>query len=105
MRKQFSTSIVGYNKEEVDRYLEELTKDYEEELRKKKDRMFELAQEARNLKRQNEELTQCIERFTNQEKYISRALIKAEQRAQAIVEEEQQKSGPREEQLKIEKEK
>ena len=35
MRKQFSTSIVGYNKEEVDRYLE-LTKDYEEELRKKK---------------------------------------------------------------------
>ncbi|HHU49504.1 MAG: DivIVA domain-containing protein [Caldicoprobacterales bacterium] len=105
MRKQFSTSIVGYNKEEVDRYLEELTKDYEEELRKKKDRMFELAQEARNLKRQNEELTQCIERFTNQEKYISRALIKAEQRAQAIVEEEQQKIRAEEEQLKIEKEK
>ncbi|HHT65701.1 MAG: DivIVA domain-containing protein [Caldicoprobacterales bacterium] len=105
MKKVFSTSLIGYNKREVDRYLEELTRDYEEELRKKRDRMMELAEEARNLKQQNQEQSERIERFTHQEQYISRALINAEQRAQAIIEEGQLRSQEEIEKLKSEKEK
>ncbi len=104
MKKKFSTCMIGYNKEQVDRYLNELISDYEEELRKKKDRIFELAEETRNLKLKNEELSQSIEQFTHQEKYISRALIVAEQRAQAIVEEGQRKSRAESEQIRLEKE-
>lgn len=105
MKKQFSTGMIGYNKGEVDRYLEELTRDYEEELRKKRDRMMELAEETRNLKQKNQEQKDRIEGFTHQEQYISRALINAEQRAQAIIEEGQLKSQEEIKQLKAEKEK
>jgi DivIVA domain-containing protein len=105
MKKQFSTCMIGYNREEVDRYLNEIIKDYEEELRKKKDRMFELAEENRNLKLKNEELSQDIERIKDKEKYISRALIEAEQRAQVIIEEGQRKSRAELELLTLEKEK
>lgn len=105
MKKQFSTGMIGYNKGEVDRYLEELTRDYEEELRKKRDRMMELAEETRNLKQKNQEQRDRIEGFTHQEQYISRALINAEQRAQAIIEEGQLKSQEEIKQLKAEKEK
>lgn len=105
MKKQFSTGMIGYNKREVDRYLEELTSDYEEELRKKRDRMMELAEETRSLKQQNQEQGERIERLTRQEQSISRVLIDAEQRAQAIIEEGHHKSQEEMEQLQSEKEK
>jgi len=105
MRKSFSSSLIGYNKHEVDLYLEDLVNDYEEELRKKKDRIFELAEEMRKLKQQNDELRCKLAQFSDQEKYISRALIEAEQRAQAIIEEGKRKTQIEFENLQSEKEK
>ena len=105
MKKQFSTGFIGYRKRQVDRRLEDLTRDYEEELGKKKDRMLELAEENHRLRQEVEEQNQRIEKFIEQEKYISRTLIKAEQRAQVIVEEGRMKSLEEIEQLKAEKEK
>lgn len=105
MIKQFSTSVFGYDKKQVDQYLKELVTDYENELTKKKDRLLELANENYSLKQEVEVQNQQIEKFKEQEKYISRALIKAEQRAQAIVEEGQRKSLEEIAQLKAEKEK
>ncbi|HHY83547.1 MAG TPA: DivIVA domain-containing protein [Clostridiales bacterium] len=105
MKKQFSTKLFGYSKDEVDRHLEYITKDYEEELRKKRERLMELAEENRRLKQENQEQKERIERFAEQERYISRALIKAEQRAQAIVEEGQRKAREEYEQINDEKEK
>jgi len=105
MIKQFSTSVFGYDKKQVDEYLEELINDYEGELTKKKDRLLELAEENYRLKQEVEDQNQQIAKFKEQEKYISRALIKAEQRAQAIIEEGHRKSLEEITQLKAEKEK
>jgi colicin import membrane protein len=105
MKKQFSTEFLGYDKKQVDRRIEELTRDYEEELSKKMERLRELAEENRRLKQEAEEKDERIARFIEQEKYISRALIKAEQRAQAIIEEGQRKSLEEVELLRAEKEK
>ncbi len=104
MRKKFSTGLFGYKKREVERYLADVVRDYEEELGKKRDRMMELAEEARSLKLQNQEQSKQIEQFIVQEKYISSVLIKAEERAQAIIEEGKRKSLEEMDRIQAEKE-
>ncbi len=105
MKREFSCRVYGYDKKEVDRYIEDLKKDYEEELARKRDRMLELAEETRKLKLEAQEHKDCLERLSEQEKYVSRALIKAEQRAQSIIEEGRRKSAKEMESLVAEKEK
>ncbi len=92
MKKLFVTKIFGYSKKQVDQYIRDLKKDYEDELYKKKERMTELIEENRRQKLEIEAQKERIERFIDQEKYISRALVKAEQRAQSIVEDGQHKA-------------
>ncbi len=105
MKKEFSCKVYGYDKKEVDRYIEDLKKDYEEELARKRDRMLELAEETRKLKLEAQEQSECLERLSEQEKYVSRALINAEQRAQSIIEEGRRKSAKEMEHMVAEKEK
>ena len=90
MKKQFSTCMIGYNREEVDRYLNEIIKDYEEELRKKKDRMFELAEENRNLKLKTRNSAKILKESKIKKVYFA-CLIEANN-AQVIIEEGQRKS-------------
>mgnify|MGYP001020448765 FL=1 len=92
MKKQFSNGVFGYDKKQVNRCLEELTRDYEEELSKKKDRLMELLEENHQLKQKVKEQNEQICAFTEKEKYISSTLIEAEQRSQAIIEEGRMKS-------------
>lgn len=105
MIKEFSCRVYGYDKKEVERYIEDLKKDYEEELARKRDRMLELAEETRKLKLEAQEQSESIERLSEQEKYVSQALIKAEQRAQSIIEEGRRKSAKEMEHIVAEKEK
>ena len=105
MKKEFSCKVYGYDKKEVDRFIEDLKKDYEEELARKRDRMLELAEETRKLKLEAQEQSENIERLSEQEKYVSQALIKAEQRAQSIIEEGRRKSAKEMEHIVAEKEK
>lgn len=105
MKKEFSSKVYGYDKKEVDRYIEELKKDYEEELARKRDRMLELTEETRKLKLELQEQGERLDRLSEQEKYVSRALIKAEQRAQTIIEDGRKRSAKEMEQMVAEKEK
>ena len=105
MIKQFSNSIFGYNKKEVDCFLEEMKKDYEEELGKKRIRMLELAEETRAMKLEAQEKGEQLARLVEQEKYVSQALIKAEERAQAIIEDGRKNSALELEKMKLEKDK
>ena len=93
MRKKFfGTRILGYNKRQVEQYLVDMRKDYEEELSKKKKRMLELVEENRKMKSQIEEMQAKLTEFADREAYISKALVRAEQKAQAIIEEGRQKA-------------
>jgi cell division initiation protein len=85
MKKRFQTTIFGYKKGQVDVFIDGLYKDYEDELSKKKDRMMELTEENRRLKLQIQDLEQRISGYMEQEAYISKAIIKAEQKAQDIL--------------------
>lgn len=105
MKKQFSNRLMGYNKEQVTRCIQDLKKDYEDELGKKRERMTELSEENRRLKLENEEQSERLARYTEQEKYISRALIKAEQSGQVIIEDSQQRSKEEMIRVRIEKSK
>ena len=83
--KNIRIGLFGYSKKQVldrIRYMEE---DYEGELTKKQDRMFDLIEENRQLKQQIEELKNEIKEHKEQELYISKALVKAEKKAQDIV--------------------
>lgn len=85
MKKRFQTAIFGYKKGQVDAFIDGVYKDYEDELSKKKDRMMELTDENRRLKIHINDLEQKISGYMEQESYISKAIIKAEQKAQAIL--------------------
>lgn len=85
MKKRFNTAIFGYKKGQVDDFIDGLYKDYEDELSKKKDRMMDLTEENRRLKIHIHDLEQKISGYMEQESYISKAIIKAEQKAQDIL--------------------
>ena len=82
MEFQFSGAVLGYHKKEVEEYIEHLTADYEEELTKKKDRLVELSEENRTLRKNLAEMTQALEDFRAREDAIARALLNAEDAAQ-----------------------
>lgn len=103
MKKLFATGLFGYCKKQVDHYLDSMKKDYENELYKKKERMMELSEENRSLKLEIDALAKRVNQLTEQEQYISRALVKAEQRAQSIIEDGQYKADEVLYQLKREK--
>lgn len=105
MKRIFSKKLLGFKKDEVLRYIEDLKKDYEEQLSKKQDRMLELCEDNRRMRAQILEMEEKISLYANQEAYISRALVKAEQKAQSIVEESYRKSADEMHSLEIERNK
>ena len=87
MKRLFKTSLFGYNRKQVNGYVLSLRKDYERELSKKKDRMLELSQENRDLKSKLLEYEERLSDYEEREIFISKALVKAEESAQAIMKE------------------
>ena len=89
--KKFSVSLFGYCKKQVNAYLLSLRKDYEKELSKSKDRLWEVNAENRELKAKLLEYQEKLSRYGEQELYISKALVKAEESAQEILKESYKK--------------
>lgn len=72
-------SIMGkYNAADVDMLLQKVREDYELCLKNQKERIFGLREE-------NRELLVALERYRNNERYISGALTRAEETAQALI--------------------
>lgn len=87
MKRLFRRSLFGYSKKQVNGYLSGLRKDYEEELSKKKDRMLELNEENREMKAKLYQQQEKLDLYEEQEIFISKALVKAEESAQTIMKE------------------
>lgn len=85
MSLDFSKRIYGYDVGEVEKYIESLTSDYEEELTKKKDRLVDLMEQNRKMTSQLEELTKLVESYKQQEDSVGMALIKAEESAKLTI--------------------
>lgn len=87
MKLNIGTSLFGYSKAKVKRYIEDLKKDYEKELYKKQQRMLELSENNHKMNKRIEELEKQLVTYRQREAYISNAIVQAEQKAEAIVKE------------------
>lgn len=105
MKKKFRVSLFGYCKKQVNMYMLNLRKEYEDELSKRKDRMWEVNAENRELKAKLLEYQESLSRYNEQELYISKAMVKAEENAQAILKESHHKVGIEKFKMNQEKEK
>lgn len=105
MKRLFGIALLGYSRHQVKKYISDMRRDYEEELSKKKERMLELVEENARMKSQIRELEKKLEEYAEREAYISKALVRAEQKAQAIIEEGRQKVAAEMYQLEMEKSK
>lgn len=101
--KKMKRVIFGYNAKQVENCIKAIEDDYEDELTKKQDRMLKLIEENRGLKQQIKELEAQIVQCREQEGYIAKALVKAEKKAQDIIDAGHRKV--REEYYKMEMEK
>lgn len=72
MEYQFSGSLFGYNKKDVDDYINQMVEDYENELTKKKDRLVELSEENRTLRKQLANLSDELDQFRAREESLQR---------------------------------
>ncbi|MGI5850050.1 MAG: DivIVA domain-containing protein [Christensenellales bacterium] len=89
-------SIMGkYNAEDVDLLLLKVRNDYEKCLKEQKERLFELRE-------QNSELSTIIGKYRDNERYIIGAITKAEEAAQTIISEAEQKAKERIERVRNE---
>lgn len=105
MRRQFSTALFGFNKRQVINFIKDIENEYENDLSRQKDRLLELIEENRRLKSEVKAQNEKINLLKEQEKYITKVLVIAEQRAQSIIEEGRRKSKEDLTRLKAEKEK
>lgn len=85
MSLEFSKKVYGYDVGEVREYIDSLTRDYEEELNKKKERLTELVDENRKMTAQLEDMTKLIEAYKQQEESVGIAMIKAEESAKSTI--------------------
>lgn len=91
MAKEFSKKVYGYDPVEVEKYIESLTKDYEEELDKKKERLTSLIEENRVLTSQLQELNKKLDDYRLHEESVGIAMIKAEESAKLTMAEAERK--------------
>lgn len=105
MRKRFSIRLLGYRKREVKNYISDVKREYESDLTRQKDRMLELIEENRRIKDELRAKNKKIASMVEQERYISKVLVIAEEKAQGIIEDGKKKSIKEFYKLKEDKEK
>ncbi len=100
--KIFGNAMFGFDKDDVNTYIEKIVKDFENKLREKEEEITLLKIQNKDLKKKNEEVTSKKEYATEDKDKIVEVLVSAQENAQRIVEEAEEKS--RIEKVRLEKE-
>jgi len=98
--RRFRLSIRGFNKEDVNKYIESVIDDFERKLKEKDDEISALREENSQLRMKYEELLKKEQQINEERARIADVLIKAEEKAQMIIKEAEERAN--EERLKIE---
>jgi|LSQX01.2.fsa_nt_gb cell division initiation protein len=85
--KKFGSSFLGYKKQDVYEFIEKLAKDLEEQIKIKDNEILKLKTHNEELKNTLDELSDKFSGIENDRSRIADAIIKAEQKANSIVEE------------------
>jgi len=98
--RRFRLSIRGFNKEDVNKYIESVIDDFERKLKEKDDEISALREENSQLRMKYEELLKKEQQINEERARVADVLIKAEEKAQMIIKEAEERAN--EERLKIE---
>ncbi len=90
--KIFSTSLFGYNKKDVNSYLEKINKEYEDKLKIKEREIVDIKTQYRDMKNKYDEISTSLAEIKENRERVANALITAQEQAQNIIEEAKKKA-------------
>ncbi len=85
--KIFSTSFFGYNKKDVNSYLEKINKEYEDKLKIKEREIVDIKTQYRDMKNKYDEISTSLAEIKENRERVANALITAQEQAKNIIEE------------------
>lgn len=85
--KKFGTSLFGFNKSDVNAYIEKIIHEFDQRLKEKDDEISNLKLQIREMKARFESATTESETLAKEKERIASALITAQEKADAILEE------------------
>ena len=85
--KRFRTSLFGFNKVDVNTYIEKLLREFDDKLKEKDDEIAALKNQNREFKQKYEELFKKADQINEDREKIATVLIKAQEQAQTMLEE------------------
>lgn len=90
--KRFGTSLLGFNKTDVNSYIEKILKEFNDKLKEKEDEISLLKNENNDLKSRYQEVSTKVIQIGEDRTKISDVLIRAQEKAELIIEEANQKA-------------
>ncbi|MGE5328308.1 MAG: DivIVA domain-containing protein [Deltaproteobacteria bacterium] len=87
---KFRTSAMGYNKNDVNEYIEQSAEEYQTKIKEKDDELVKLRNQIKELKSQVEDTSKKTTESNDEKTKIADVLIKAQATAESILEEARQ---------------
>lgn len=84
---KFRTAAMGYNKNDVNNYIDQLTQEYQNKVKEKDDELARLRNQNKELKTQIEEVLKKENENADGKSKIAEVLLKAQETADSIMEE------------------
>ena len=90
--KRFGTSLFGFNKVDVNAYIEKLLREFDDKLKEKDDEIAALKNQNREFKQKYEDLFKKTEQINEDRQKIATVLIRAQEQAQSMLEDAKQEA-------------
>lgn len=90
--KKFGTALFGFNKSDVNAYIEKIIHEFDQRLKEKDDEISNLKLQIREMKTRFESISAESEALTKEKERIASALITAQEKADSILEEARKKA-------------
>ncbi len=90
--RRFGTSFFGFTKPDVNSYIEKMLKEFDERLKQKDDEIANLKNQNRELRIKYEDLERKSNQLNEDRSKIADAIIKAQEKAETILEEARQQA-------------
>ena len=90
--KRFGTSLFGFKKSDVNSYIEKILREFDDKLKDKENEIAELKNQCREFRIKYEDIARKTERASEDRAKIADVLIKAQEKAEAIIEEAKNQS-------------
>lgn len=84
--KKFGSSVFGFNKSDVNAYIEKIIHEFDQRLKEKDDEISNLKLQIREMKTRYESASQSSQNLTKDKERIASALIQAQEKADTILE-------------------